>query len=255
MMDPRTPGAKLPIVQYWHSEDVPAEVATLTASFRDLNPDLQHLVFDEAAAEEFIAERFTAREIAAFRACAVPAMQADYFRYCAIHTLGGVYSDVGFRCLRPLRTLIDTIDGGLLFSKPQPHRVVYNGLFAFTEPGHPLLRLALDVATANIERRMAETVNLTTGPWIFTCLAEVHRCGSFEIARRQAPTPMFEGLADRMHEVVEDYTRVEAAFKEVRIEPFSLAAGWIGTPKAPLQHKESDTDWINWPRRKGGIFR
>lgn len=249
------PRAKLPIVQYWHSEDVPAEVADSTATFRDRNPDLQHMLFSEAEADDFIAEHFTDREVAAFRACAVPAMQADYFRYCAILTLGGTYTDVGFRCLRPLQTLIDTIDGGLLFGKQQPHRVIYNGLFAFTEPGHPLLRLVLDVATANIERRTAETVNLTTGPWIFTCLAEMHRCGSFEIARRQAPTPMFEGLADRMHEAVEDYARVEAAFKGVRIEPFSLATDWIGTPETPLQYKESDTHWIDWPRRKGGIFR
>src|SRR5690348_1645791 len=95
-------GRVLPIIQYWHSEQVPEQIAELTATFRDLNPALPHLVFSEAKAEEFIAEHFEAREVAAFRSCAVPAMQADYFRYCAALALGGIYSDVSFYCRCPL---------------------------------------------------------------------------------------------------------------------------------------------------------
>jgi mannosyltransferase OCH1-like enzyme len=247
--------SKLPIVQYWHSEDVPAEVAALTATFRDHNPKLRHLVFNETEAEEFIAGHFTDREVSAFRACAVPAMQADYFRYCAILTLGGVYSDVSFHCLRPLRPLIETIDGGLLFRQQRPRQVVINGFFVFTAPGHPLLRLALDVATANVEQRAAAAVNLVTGPWIFSGLAEIYRLGSLDPSRLQAPNNTIKRLAGFMFEVIEDYARVSAAFERVRIESLSMAADWIGAPKAQLRYKQSDTRWIDWPRKRGEIFR
>jgi mannosyltransferase OCH1-like enzyme len=241
----------LPIIQYWHSPEIPGEVAELTATFRDRNPELRYLLFDEAAAETLIAEHLTAREVAAFRSCAVPAMQADYFRYCAILVLGGVYADVGFQCLRPLQTLIETADEGMLFTrKPQ----IINGFFLFKGPGHPFLRLVLDVATANIEKRVAETVNKVTGPWIFTGLEFIHRAGSLEAVRRMIIGEDGERLANPALDVIEDYTRVDTAFEGVRIAPMELAGKWIARPLAQLQYKQSETRWVGWHRR-GNIFR
>lgn len=240
------------IVQYWHSEDVPEEVRDLTASFREKNPEMRHRLFHEEEAAEFIAEHLTKREVDAFRACAVPAMQADYFRCCAILALGGLYADVSLVCRRPLGPLLDEVDSGLLV-RLAPSEVIYNGFFAFAAPGHPFLRLALDVTTSNIERRIANSVNRVTGPLVFTCLAEAHRLGGFDSA--WAPDPWVADLVEGMYEEVGSYERVSAAFEGVRIEPRENIHEWAIRSPARLEYKESDTHWPDWAERKGSIFR
>jgi mannosyltransferase OCH1-like enzyme len=243
------------IIQYWHSEDVPTDVAELVMGFRELNPDLNHQLFHEAEAEEFIRSHYTEREVAAFRTCAVPAMQADYFRYCAVLALGGLYADAGLRCRRRLRNLIESIDDGLLLRKEDPPEVVVNGLFVFDRPGHPLLRLVLDVATANIERRVAGRVNMVTGPWIFSGLAELYRLGSLEAAREAPLSPGLERVAGVMREVVGSFERVATAFAGVQIETLDWVESWIDVPPAPLRYKHGEDHWIDWEKRRGSIFR
>lgn len=240
------------LVQYWHSEQVPAEIEVLTETFRELNPDLHHRVYCEREAEEFIANNYTSREVAAFRACAVPAMQADYFRYCAVLAQGGIYADADFRCVQPLRGLIDGVAGGLLFRR-EPQTTLINGFFAFDAPGHPLLRLTLDVATANIERRAARKVHAVTGPWLFTSLAALNRLGSFDAGRKAGAG--VHRLAEVLVEAIGDFARVTEAFERVRVVPFRTALDWIGEAGTPLAYKQSDEHWIHWPERKGSIFR
>lgn len=80
---------KQPLIQYWHDVNVPDEIEELFDLVREHNPDMQHMVFDEVSAAAFIEDRFTARELSTFRACAVPAMQSDYFRYCVGHARAG----------------------------------------------------------------------------------------------------------------------------------------------------------------------
>jgi hypothetical protein len=243
----------LPIIQYWHSEDVPDQVTEALETFRDRNPGLQHLVFSRTQALELISGYFTPREVAAFRSCAVPAMQADYFRYCAVLALGGVYADVSFRCLRSLRTLIDAADRGVLFRQSR-RQIVINGLFLFTAPGSPLLRLALEIATVNIERRAAEKVSLVTGPWVFTGLAALHQLGSLDAAREHTAGQVDTPLVDSLLQAVGDYERVAEAFEGIRISPLSTAGNWIGNSAPPLQYKQSETRWVDWHEREKTIF-
>lgn len=236
------------IVQYWNTKAIPGYVEARLAAFRELNPDLRHLLFDEASAAAFIAERYGERELAAFRACAVPAMQADYLRYCAIHALGGIYSDVGFRCVAPLRPLIETSPGGTLFER-RPGRVV-NGLFAFRSSGHPLLRLALELATANIERRLNGHVNLVTGPVIFTSLVRLRRAGSWEALRAEVAGHRWKALAEPYSQTIGDYARVIEAFDGVRVRPLSESRAWVD--EVPLPYRGTDR---HWPNHGSSIYR
>jgi hypothetical protein len=247
-------GGGLPLVQYWHSPEVPAEIAELTATFCDRNPRLRHLLFSEAAAAEFIAEHHGERELAAFRSCAVPAMQADYFRYCAMLTLGGVYADADLRCLRPLAPLIETVDGGLLFRREMSGNVI-NDFFVIRPPAHPLLRLTLDVASANIERRTSESIPAVTGPWIFSGLLALHRLGSFDALRRDVTGLGMNPLIETICDAVAEYGRVAAAFEGVRVERFETAMSWIAKTGTDLPHKRGETHWINWQKRGASIYR
>lgn len=273
------------IVQYWDAGEPPRYVADLLATFRDRNPTLPHRLYDERSAAELIAARFGEREEAAFRACAVPAMRADYFRYCAVLALGGIYSDVGFRCTDSLSPLLADGRGGVLFRRDPPGYLL-NGLFAFAAPGHPLLRLALDVATANIERRAAEMVQMVTGPWVFSSLWLLQRLCAFggggedrdegwkggagggierlaEPFRREVEAMIPTAAARReispmlapLFETVSDESRLAEAFGGVRIEPFESVAGCVREADGPLPYKGTDTYWIEWQKRGRTIFR
>jgi Glycosyltransferase sugar-binding region containing DXD motif len=240
-----------PIVQYWHSEEIPADIAELIDTFREQNPEMRHMLFCEAKAEEFIAEHLTAREVAAFRACAVPAMQADYFRYCAGYALGGISSDVDVRCLGSLRTFIDTPDEGLLVRGS--YEQVISGFFWFRSSGHPLLRLALDLATANIEQRSPPTVWAATGPWILAALVALDQLGSIDALRTEVAKLPMDVQFERFVRLVGDPARVAQALKGVRIVPYEGTTSWIGPP-GPLEYKRSEMHWTNWQKR-ATIFR
>lgn len=271
--------AAVPVLQYWHTPERPQEIEALTATFRDRNPDLPYRLFCEREARELIAARFGPREVAAFDACAVPAMQADYFRYCAVYALGGVYCDADFRCLRPLRKLVAASPGGRLFRRDPPGYLL-NGFFLFPHPGHPLLRLALDVATANIEGRVGEKVQMVTGPWIFSALVTLGELGDDPDLRREADrgglaalTEPFRRVAatrvptdsgrleiDRMtgplFETIGDYGRVAGALRGLAVSPVEVAEEWIGEPTGEeLPYRDGDTHWINWQNRGATIFR
>lgn len=242
---------KPPIIQYWHDKSVPSEIKEQIATFRDNNPNLCHFLFNEAEATRLITERFTGREVAAFRACAVPAMQADYFRYCAVLALGGFYADADLRCLKSLHGLIRTGDQGYLFNGE--YGQVLNSFFVFAAPSHPLLRLVLDVATANIERRTAEKIWWVTGPWIFSCLSALHSQG-FNATRRRAASTEMERPLEQVLEII-DEPRLTSAFEGVRVVPYETMKEWLGGASSPLPHKKSDIHWLNWQEQGKTIYR
>ncbi len=264
---------RLPIVHYWDSGEPPGYLARGLASFRELNPEMEQALFSERTAAELIEEHFGPRQVAAFASCAVPTMQSDYFRYCAVYAAGGIYADVGFHCRAPLRSLLPDV-GGRLFRRGY----LLSGFFLFGAPGHPLPRLVVDVATANIERRASELVQLVTGPWILSSLSLLLRLGRRPAFRqtvaergldrlrepfsreaaRLAPTAVarraIPAMVEPLFEAVGDYARVAEAFEAVRITPYAMARDWIAEPDSPLPYKEGERYWINWQRERS-IFR
>lgn len=235
------------IIQYWHADDVPGEVRETVATFRIHNPQADHWLFSEASAERFIAEHFSPREVAAFRACAVPAMQADYLRYCAMLALGGVYADVDYLCLRNLESLIG--DGGTATFFFDDRQNLPNNFFAVRGPNHPLVRCALGVATVNIERRVPGTVWLVTGPGILSAIHWLHlQCSPYLPARSPR-------LRDALPAVMET-VRIHAAhllvdmMAGVRLLPTAVRDSYVRP--SPLPHQSTAVHWSNW---EGSIYR
>ncbi|HET8863125.1 MAG TPA: glycosyltransferase [Solirubrobacterales bacterium] len=260
--------ATAPLVQYWHEENLPDDVAETVNSFKEHNPELEQLVFDEGSAREFIATHRGAREVAAFDACGVPAMQADYLRYCAVHALGGVYADANFRCLQSLRGLIDGPEKGVLFGRRDPvpawlaeiyrwpypvgeFRAVPNGMFGFGDRHHPLLELAIEISTANIERRVVDgpfAVWIATGPGVFTSIYLLRELGSFDAFMGFSLGTVIEPSAALLCEVVDDCDRIASMWDGVDIRSLKdrddLSVKLNGPP--------SEAHWL---RRKGSIYR
>lgn len=261
----------LRIAQYWDGETVPGYLDGPLASFRDLNPDFEHRVFSEAEAERFIAEHFGRREADAFGACAVPSMQSDYLRYCAVGALGGVYADVDYRCTAPLAPLVENCDGGEIFLGPTVHdlngrstRRVWSGLFAFRHPGHPFVELALEIATANVEARIPEriwpvghnvreAIWLTVGPGVFTLLRFMREWGSFDAFAETVAGSVIEPFCELYCETIGDYQRLLDAFDGVRVSPYEEIWDWVAdVPASELPYKQTATHWHN---HETAIFR
>jgi mannosyltransferase OCH1-like enzyme len=250
--------ARPPLVQYWHESRHPPGIAELLRSFRDHNDRLEQHVFDEASARKFISDRYGPRELEAFDACAIPAMQADYFRYCVMLALGGIYADADLRCHGAIDGLLEGPEDGRLVAKldalmiqGRPSAHVFNGLFAFRRPGHPFLALALDLATAGIERRVAESVWVTTGPGVFSAICLIGELGSLESFRElSAGQP---AVADLVCEVAGDFSRIAEALAGVRVSSVEATTLPVSRrAEVPLPHKAADTHWLN---AQSSIFR
>lgn len=248
MSDPAERDGEPALVQYWHQEDPPGQILQLMKTFRERNPDMRHVLFDERTAAEFIEKGYGERYAEAFRSCAVPAMQSDYLRFCAVHALGGIYADANFECLRSLRPLLEP--GGQLFE--QRDGPVLAGLFAFRSSRHPLLAICIEVATRHIEIRLSEISGLMGGPAILTALTHLHRHGSLNRLRGRG-RPGWEADVDvclnemenrSLREATATHGSLERAFEGVRIsgrsEMLTLAK------KPPREFESPEGSWAEW---------
>lgn len=152
------------LFQFWDSDQAPAEVEGLMASWAH-NPDFVHRRYNRRTAAAYIAEHFDARTLAAYEKCAVPAMQSDFFRYCALLTEGGVYVDAGLKDRGGLPDFLTTARQGVLWRRGGN---VANGFLFFRAPGSALLQHTLHCAIENIETEMSNNVWEVTGPGILT---------------------------------------------------------------------------------------
>lgn len=246
-----------PIIQYWHEKDVPDYIEELFDSFREHNPDRQHMVFNEASAAAFIVDRFGPREGQAFHALADPKMQADYFRVCAVYALGGMWCDADSHCEAPLGRSIDA-GGNELFKLAAPGiEAVNNAFMVFSSPNHPLPRLIVEVATVNIEERAPKFI---AGPNVLSTLAASRRLGSFDALLTAKPGEceraserlllerlgMIIGTLEHrhlaaLHTIITD-VRLTEAFEGVRISPAAKLDGIIAHHPWRLPYQDSAED-------------
>jgi mannosyltransferase OCH1-like enzyme len=109
-------GMKPKLFQFWNTERAPDEVEVLMRTWAD-DPAFDYHRFNAETADAFIEANFDGRTLAAYRKCAVPAMQADYFRYCALYVHGGVYVDADTENSKRLPEIFEGRTRGLLMTR------------------------------------------------------------------------------------------------------------------------------------------
>jgi len=176
------------LVQFWDSSP-PDEVAELMATWSS-DPAFDYTAFDQASADSFIEARFDAETIAAFRQCAVPAMQADFFRYCALYELAGVYIDADISNRGGLGRFTAPMVRGLLITRKD----VTNDVMFFRHTHDPLLERVIEIATQRIRARMPGRVWSVTGPSILR-----------QIRYDPAESHLFEGIDIVTGKVIRDH--------------------------------------------------
>lgn len=163
------------LFQYWDKDDIPEEVIENIDSWR--SEDLfRHELFSKRSAREFIGLNFDASTLAAFDQCAVPAMQSDIFRYCALLRHGGVYADVQMHSQGRSREMLSASgDKGILFRRDNGN--IANGFMFVKNENERLIELILEFAKKNIENRLSQNVWGVTGPGVLKRLlgSDEHR--------------------------------------------------------------------------------
>ncbi len=239
------------LYQYWDTLPPPPEVAGWVDGFGRDNPGLKYRLYDRAAASWFIRKNLGERERRAFEACAVPAMQADYFRLCALWKLGGVYVDADFQSLRPLEGLLAQAPQSLMLSW-DGHFVT--GLMMFRQPGDAFLGACLGLATANIEARALTSAYTATGPGVINAIRVLVDPGSYDEVAKGFDNFFGRGwgfpeLMERARRTVVITPEIAGAFQAMTVIHAKKLNGWIG--RAAPAYKETERHWLHW---RGPIY-
>lgn len=105
------------IVQFWDTEDVPADVWDLITQWKTCIGRENHLLFSEGSAREFIRRNYSPRFVEAYDFCFHPAMKCDYFRLAYLYLNGGVYLDADEKPLTAIPNM-DFVDGEFIILSP-----------------------------------------------------------------------------------------------------------------------------------------
>jgi mannosyltransferase OCH1-like enzyme len=157
-------GGRPNLFQFWNTERAPDDVESLMRTWSE-DPAFHYQRFNAETASVFIEENFDRQALDAYRRCGVPAMQADFFRYCVLYVHGGVYVDAGTEQVGPLASYLEHFASAVLMQRV-PRNILPNGFMFFRRPGAPLLERILSFAIANIEKRISNNVWMVTGPGI-----------------------------------------------------------------------------------------
>jgi hypothetical protein len=257
---------KWTLFQYWDSPDPPTDVAGWMAHMGANNPEFTHAVFDEARARAFIAAHYGPREVAAFDACAVPAMQADYFRLCALESSGGLYIDADTQSLDPIAGLLKRTPKAFLYTF---FGLINNAILFFPEPHDPFLRGCLTLATDNIAERRFHSVFSAAGPGVFNAVRFLLEPGAVDetletwsgelrplhralgMTEEQLRSWELRHVLLRARDIIAVTPELEDSFRNIsRFDSLTSLAPWFGN--AQPSYKKTARHWLHWP---GSIYR
>ena len=248
------------LFQYWDTGEPPEEVAGWIEGFRAMNPDMTHRLYDQDSASWFIGKHLGQREQRAFDACAVPAMQADYFRLCALGAKGGVWFDADCIAARPLATLIERIPSLLLVVLEGG---IINSALVARAPRNPFLCACLAAATNIIETRQFDqalkmnAILSVAGPGLLTAvwtLADPDWPAEGPLGRFAPPLASWDIQSPTVLETVQSAVaitaQVRSAIAGATFLHLTSVQKW-GRPGEP-RYKDSSRHWLHW---QGSIYR
>jgi len=180
------------IVQFWDSEAVPEDVAALMASWRDERGTFQYVVFNEASAGAYLMAKSTTEAARAFRRARHPAQRADVFRLAYLAREGGIYADADDRRVAPFD---DLAPRDTAFVGYQEDYGTLGNNFLAAEPGHPVIRRALAMVVAAINRGDSDNIWLASGPGLLT------RAFAVTAAEQDARAWLGRALVRELHEM------------------------------------------------------
>lgn len=183
-------GTEIPkiIYQTFPTKSLPPVLASNVEYIRRLNPDFEHVLFDDEDIVRFIKEEYGPDVLAYYQRInpKYGAARADLFRYLLIYNRGGVYLDIKSRMSKSLSKIIRPDDRFLLAKWGDYNLVLHHELahipggefqnwHVIGVRGHPFLRAVIESVLVNIDKYRPwlhgvgkNAVIRVTGPIIYT---------------------------------------------------------------------------------------
>jgi len=147
--------------QTFASSNLPEEIKTVMEANKKINSDYEFRFYDDSDCDKFIKEHYNDRVYRLYNKInpIYGAMKADFFRYCLIYEVGGVYLDIKSKIKTPLSDII-TKDDICVLDLPKHHTATerfFEGRFSYEQwlliyaPKHPYLKEVIDHVCYNIE--------------------------------------------------------------------------------------------------------
>jgi tetratricopeptide (TPR) repeat protein len=153
------------IVQFWHDQTAPIDIATLMETWRARHVDYRYECHNDSSAMDYLRGRVSSDVQRAFARAREPAQRADIFRLASLAVDGGVYIAADDRCLDTIDSLIPASADFVGYVE---NYSTIAGNFIGAVPGHPVIVRALQLAVDAVNRGDHDIRWLATGPGAVT---------------------------------------------------------------------------------------
>ena len=154
---------KIPFIvhQTFYTTKLPPQILKIIQDNKNINPKFKFIFYDDDDCSNFIKTYFNERIYNAYNMLnnCYGAMKADFFRYCVLYKIGGVYLDIKSKINIPLGLIIKEDDSCILdiprdnlepWRKRNP---TYEQWLLIFEPNHPYLNEMIEQMVTNIENK------------------------------------------------------------------------------------------------------
>jgi len=166
---------KIPNVihQTFIDKKLPPDIARIVLNNKKVCSKCKFVFYDDSDCDNFIKTRFSARVYNAYKKInnVYGAMKADFFRYCVLYKIGGIYLDIKSVISYPILKLINKDDTCILDvprNDKEPYRIfspTYEQWLLMFSPNHPYLLEMINMMVHYIENKYVprlENYNLST---------------------------------------------------------------------------------------------
>jgi len=165
-IDERRVKAKIPlhIYQTWYTKQLPLKMQECVDTLKQLNPEFEHELFDDADCANFIKTNYDQDVYDAYNALIPGAYKADLWRYCILYKKGGIYLDIKFCNINGFK-FIDLIDKDYYVRDlARSGGGIYNALI-ISKPHNPKLLKCIKKIVENVQHKFYGRSSLEpTGP-------------------------------------------------------------------------------------------
>jgi mannosyltransferase OCH1-like enzyme len=152
---------KIPFIvhQTFYTKNLPLEIVNIIHHNKKICPRYKFYFYNDDQCENFIKYNFDSRIYNAYMKLnkSYGAMKADFFRYCVLYKLGGIYLDIKSKINTPLGFIIKPDDICILDNPRndlEPWREnnpTYEQWLLIFAPNHPYLNQIIEQMVTNIE--------------------------------------------------------------------------------------------------------
>jgi len=160
--------SNVPTVIYnsWHSNMVPPKMLENIMDNIAMNPDFDYYLYSDESSEEYIKNNYSLDVLNAFHTLKPGAFKSDLWRYCILYKMGGVYMDIKYKTLEPLRYILAKSPN--VFVKDYDHlrtdKCFYNGVM-ISPPNNKIFKYCIDEIVDNCRMKLYTLSPLSlTGP-------------------------------------------------------------------------------------------